>query len=160
MSEPFMLTYNGLRYWPDPKRVDEMIDQGALACAPSREAVERGDYDLVVLCARDATMPTLPKGAVGVHLKLDDTKEVPMPVEQVREVLDVSRAVHVARVLDRRVLVACAMGLNRSGLVTALALRRAGYDPKSAVEKVRAARGPDALSNARFERMVWTLPIR
>ena len=48
------------------------------------------------------------------------------------------------------VLVTCAMGLNRSGLVAALALRELGYSAEEAIQLVRDARGPLALRNEQF----------
>jgi len=49
------------------------------------------------------------------------------------------------------------MGMNRSGLVTALALRVLGATPASAIGMVRDARGPNALSNRWFEELVRTI---
>ncbi|WP_370246594.1 hypothetical protein [Nocardioides sp.] len=63
-----------------------------------------------------------------------------------------------AAVTDRRrVLVRCSGGLNRSGLVTALALRRLGHDTAAAIAAVRAARGPWALTNPGFVRHLHSL---
>ena len=39
------------------------------------------------------------------------------------------------------------MGWNRSGLITALALMKSGYDPKEAIDLIRARRSPHALCN-------------
>ena len=50
----------------------------------------------------------------------------------------------------RRVLVRCAGGMNRSGLVTALVLLRAGYSAAEAIALVRERRSPLALSNWEF----------
>lgn len=51
----------------------------------------------------------------------------------------------------KRVLVTCHMGLNRSGVICALALCKGrGMTPVRAVNTVRAARGPDALRNRFF----------
>ena len=49
-----------------------------------------------------------------------------------------------------RVLVRCQAGLNRSGLVTALVLMLAGWEPAAAVRQIRAARSPHALYNPAF----------
>jgi protein-tyrosine phosphatase len=61
-------------------------------------------------------------------------------------------AATVAEAVDegRRVLVRCSGGLNRSGLVVALALQRLGRPGEDAVALVRAARGPWALTNPGF----------
>ena len=51
---------------------------------------------------------------------------------------------------DKRVLVTCFAGLNRSGIVVAQALKCAGHSPEKAITLVRAARGPHALGNRAF----------
>lgn len=78
--------------------------------------------------------------------------------EEARRVIGVAgrAAFFVAqRVAARqRVLVCCQAGLNRSGLVSGLALRNLGVGGESAVRKIRRARGPSALGNASFARVV------
>jgi len=54
-----------------------------------------------------------------------------------------------------RVLVRCQAGLNRSGLVTALVLVLAGWEPADAIRRIRATRSPHALFNKHFVR--WLL---
>lgn len=54
-----------------------------------------------------------------------------------------------------RVLVHCAAGLNRSGLVVGLALIRQGWQPKEAIELMRHRRGKGVLCNWMFEN--WLL---
>jgi hypothetical protein len=54
----------------------------------------------------------------------------------------------------RHVAVNCLGGVNRSGLLIGRALVELGYTPAAAIEAVRAARGPLALSNPRFERFL------
>ena len=50
----------------------------------------------------------------------------------------------------KKVLVRCQAGLNRSGLVTALVLMKAGMTAEAAVELIRDKRSPDALCNDAF----------
>lgn len=57
----------------------------------------------------------------------------------------------------RKVLVRCAGGLNRSGLVAALTLVKQGRAPDEAIDLVRAARGPWALCNGAFVRYIKSL---
>ena len=54
----------------------------------------------------------------------------------------------------KRVAVNCMSGLNRSGLLVGRALIALGHSPPEAVELVRAARGPHALSNRQFMRFL------
>jgi hypothetical protein len=54
----------------------------------------------------------------------------------------------------KHVAVNCLGGVNRSGLLIGRALVELGYSPQEAIEMVRTARGPMALSNPRFERFL------
>jgi hypothetical protein len=54
----------------------------------------------------------------------------------------------------RRVLIRCAGGMNRSGLLVALTLVRAGYSPSKAIELIRERRHPWALNNHSFVGLV------
>ncbi|HVT64344.1 MAG TPA: hypothetical protein VHD81_04260 [Mycobacteriales bacterium] len=49
-----------------------------------------------------------------------------------------------------RVLIRCQAGLNRSGLVMALVLIRAGFEPSRAIQRIRARRSRYALCNDEF----------
>lgn len=55
-----------------------------------------------------------------------------------------------------RVLVNCQAGLNRSGLVTALALIAYGYSPENAIEQIRSKRSRICLANGSFEHFLLT----
>ena len=54
----------------------------------------------------------------------------------------------------KHVAVNCLSGVNRSGLLAGRALVELGYTPEEAIEAVRRARGPMALSNQRFVRFL------
>jgi protein-tyrosine phosphatase len=72
-------------------------------------------------------------------------------------------AARVARRVQRqdRVLVTCAAGLNRSGLVTALALIELyGCSGEEAIVWVRRERSPAALSNRTFATHLARIPAR
>jgi protein-tyrosine phosphatase len=51
-------------------------------------------------------------------------------------------------------LVHCHMGLNRSGLITAMVLRLAGYTPEEAISTLREERSPAVLCNSVFEKFI------
>ena len=101
-----------------------------------------------------------PRAVRYLHLKLDDvgTAWRTMP-EWRRAVLYAAAKVaeHVHR--GDKTLVVCNMGLNRSGLIVAMALRMLGYLPEEAIMRVRAARGVRALSNLTFEDAVRNMPL-
>jgi protein-tyrosine phosphatase len=54
----------------------------------------------------------------------------------------------------KHVAVNCLSGVNRSGRLVARALVELGYTPEEAIEAVRRARGPMALSNQHFVRFL------
>jgi hypothetical protein len=54
----------------------------------------------------------------------------------------------------KHVAVNCMSGVNRSGLLVARALVELGFTPEEAIEAVRDARGPMALSNQHFVRFL------
>lgn len=149
----------GYYFDPAPTRVASKLHMGAMMSAPTREAARSGRFDVVVHCAQEIQpVGPLPRGRVMIWAPFADTKRE-LGAETTARVLEAARSVHLARRQGRRVLVACAMGLNRSGLVTGLALRLAGASPEHAVALVREARGPDALSNESFERLVHELRL-
>ena len=53
-----------------------------------------------------------------------------------------------------RVLVTCAMGINRSGMVAALGLCHIGLEPQEAIDLLRDKRSPWVLCNGQFVRVV------
>ena len=55
---------------------------------------------------------------------------------------------------EKHVAVNCLSGVNRSGLLVGRALVALGYTPEEAIEAVRSARGPIALSNQHFVRFL------
>ena len=102
---------------------------------PGPELRARG-IDVVVLCAEEIQPPdwTFP-GVRVIHAPMDDSERIPERVAH-------NAAREVARALraGKRVLITCAMGLNRSGLVSAQALWYAtGMPGYKCVEAVRRA---------------------
>lgn len=86
-----------------------------------------------------------------MHVPLDDA----YPTEdECRIALKAGR--NVARKVQQgqRVLVTCHAGLNRSGLVTGLALINLGMPAETAIQKIRSARGTWALSNRHFSELL------
>ena len=113
-------------------------------------------FDLIVFAAVEyqPTASAFP-GSVVLHVPYEDDAEV--PVQAIH-----TAARHITRALRRgkRVLITCAMGLNRSGLITALVLMNLlGWSGARAVSHVQRARF-GALSNPWFTAYLTSLPAR
>jgi hypothetical protein len=81
---------------------------------------------------------------------LDDGPSI--PDEEMIHTVGESIAAHVRD--GKHVAVNCLAGVNRSGLLVGRALVELGSTPEEAIEAVRLARGPMALSNPRFVRFL------
>ena len=109
------------------------------------------DFDTVVLCAQEHQDISL-VGVEVIHAPFDDAGDPPSKSE-VRIAWNAAKAV-AKRVKDgRRVLVTCAAGLNRSGLVNGFALIMLGLRPRQAISVIQMAR-PGALFNQHFVQLL------
>jgi len=87
----------------------------------------------------------------GLAVQLYDAGEIPDPaiLEELAAWVNEKRAIGPT-------LVHCQAGLNRSGLVVALALIRSGRTPDEAIALLREKRSPAVLCNPAFERWLRT----
>lgn len=114
-------------------------------------------FSMVVLCAEELQDAPLQLRLQIVRAGFRDT---PWPSRD-----DLAAAARAARTVvgeltrGGRVLVTCAAGLNRSGLVTGLALGHAIGSGEDAVRLIRRARGNAALGNPTFYRIVRERPL-
>lgn len=61
---------------------------------------------------------------------------------------------------DRKTLVRCRAGWNRSGLVVGLVLRSLGWPAQAAIDLIREKRDPSALCNEHFVKYIYDHPGR
>ena len=108
-----------------------------------------------MLCAKEyQPLASLFPGVHVIHAPFDDSGRA-MTTAEAAIAIQAAKAVATLLKLRRPVLVTCAMGLNRSGLVAALALLYARkLDAETAVARVRAARGAGALANQDFVKLI------
>lgn len=130
------------------------------AAALSQDAHVRGKpkrVDLVLFCASEVR-PSNPGSADLDVLVCGFWDDQHLTADEQRTLRGALSAVVDAVVTEleagKVVLVTCAAGLNRSGLVSGLTLRALGAPGHVAVECVRRARGREALGNRAFEAMV------
>jgi len=107
-------------------------------------------FDVIVLCAKEHQ--TLPFACANVmHVPLDDAKP---SSHEVSLAIRAGTAINKLRAQDKRVLVTCAQGVNRSSLVAAIAMVKDGVNPWKAIADIRDRRRPPIglrpLSNAYF----------
>ena len=114
--------------------------------------------DILVLAAEEHQARGLkpPPGKQIVRLGFDDDIYRPIPREVGKIFHAHAQQLGKAALSGRKVLITCAMGLNRSGLITALTLMH-GYRmrPSEAIKLIRARRHADCLCNPMFEQ--WLL---
>lgn len=137
-------------------RVAPKLWQGS---APTEGCYEK--FDAIVLCAVEHQPKYLWDTVRGrfrgevLRAPFRDTDEPTR--DELIAARDAAVSVAARVTAGKRVLVTCQAGLNRSGLVSALALCTAveGMTPGDAIDLVRRARGPWALSNPAFVREVY-----
>ena len=143
-------------------RVAQGIYQGP--CPRSVEDVRRYGFNVLTFCAREI-QPYIPdhvRHDVRVlYSPLNDNPHFPMTDEEWATALQAGREVARITSMGGRALTTCAMGLNRSGIVNAIALHyRFGVSGSQAIEQVRLGRGREALGNPSFVARLRTLPGR
>jgi hypothetical protein len=114
-------------------------------------------FDAIVLMA-DEWQPRYLGGIDLIHAPIDDAERPPTSTELYHIKYAAARVMGLLR-QGKRVLVTCMMGWNRSGVVTAMVLKMYfGLTTEEAIQLVRQTRGPNALSNEYFVRLVSNTP--
>lgn len=133
-------------------------------CPPSTDAVRAQRFTVLAFCAMEI-QPMLPghwqHGLDVLYVPLNDSLDAPMTDAEWALAHGAGKEIARLLTLGGRSLVTCAAGLNRSGVVNAVALHyRFGCSGPEAVEQIRATRGPQALGNPSFVRRLAKLPRR
>jgi protein-tyrosine phosphatase len=122
-------------------------------------------FDLIVLCAVEHQFDTRTYGirpfgnrarVLRCPLRDDGT---PPSTGQVSRAFAAGVEVARAYANGESIVVTCAMGLNRSGLVSALALMEMGVPVEDAIGAIRRAR-PGALGNPYFVQLLYSVAGR
>jgi len=129
--------------------VPRYLAQGSV---PTPGARLSASFDTVVLCAVEHQRVPLP-GVEVMYVPLDDSGPPPTALE-VQLAWKAAKLVAKRVRAGKRVLVTCAMGRNRSGLVMGFTLIMLGLTAQQAVAAIRRARGADALSNRHFVQLL------
>lgn len=124
---------------------------------PTGQGLAETGIDALVLCARDyQPAASFFPGVEVLSVPGDDAPISKVPPAVIAEWQRASLWVAAAVLRGKRVLVTCAAGRNRSGFVSALAVRQlTGLDGARCVEIVQNAR-PNALTNPTFANFIRT----
>lgn len=141
-------------------RIAPKLYQGSLP--PNGDVLRAQGIHTVVLCAEELQPDDWQFGTEIEVLRcpFGDVLGAELPFETQMMVHRTASAVASRVRQQKRVLVTCAMGLNRSGLVTALALTELyGMSGRDAVGQVRRER-QGALFNEQFVAIIERVPAR
>lgn len=121
-------------------------------------------FDVVVLCAREIQPPSshfsLWPCLTVLRCPLDDNDLMGLTEDEERMTAVISHDVRLAVENNRRTLVTCHLGINRSSLVTAMALTQlTGCSGEDCVRWVRRRR-PGTFTNQDFVRRLQRIPRR
>jgi protein-tyrosine phosphatase len=130
----------------------EIVPGLYVGSAPSPSDPRLRQFDKLVIAAKEVVVGAHNFG--GIYVAKINLEDAGLPPTNTEIAEAVGMAKRVARWIRRgdRVLVTCWMGYNRSALVAGLALLRAypGLRAGEVIQLIRAARGPNALSNRHF----------
>lgn len=146
---------------------DAILEKGSalLAIGGMVAAAEAHDlgYHTVALCAEELQ----DEGGVYFppHIEVirapNDDRSGPMTERELEIACGAAERVTLAFLAGKRVLVTCAMGINRSAFVTGLALHQlTGMSGRDAIALIRKRRHPRCLSNETFQGVLLALPAR
>lgn len=127
------------------------------------DAIRKGTFDMVILCAGELEemFRMLPARAHPEIVYASNVDGPALSRRQLRIATNAAGQAVRAYRLGKRVLITCAAGRNRSGLVTALAMHLStGCGGRLATEIVKARRNADgpALSNEVFAKFLSAIP--
>lgn len=108
------------------------------------------DAAWLVDCAGDMPHPYRASAAAHLACVFSDVEVLALPSRHILPIVDrLAAALAEPATAPAAVYIMCTHGMNRSGLITGLLLRRLGFNAEAAIAQIRAAR-PGALSNASF----------
>jgi protein-tyrosine phosphatase len=126
-----------------------------------KDELHKLGYRVLVLCAFEYQPPaSYFPGLEVIHAPNEDDDQRFPTREELRIAMDAANQVVTALQAEKRVLVTCWAGRNRSGLVSALSLHKLlGISGNKAMTIVKMCR-PRALTNSKFEACLAKLPGR
>lgn len=155
------MPYQSLRGASFASRIDDKHWQAGYPAQP--EKLRAAGFDVIVLAAEelqpDARESRDFAGVEIIYAPMEDDYDNDVSVEQVGTATEAANQALQRLYAGKRVLVTCAAGRNRSGLISALMLMaRRGISGEEAAKWVQGARA-FALTNPRFVAFLNKLPV-
>jgi protein-tyrosine phosphatase len=155
-----------MAHYSDYDQIHTNLYQGSYP-KPHKDLADH--FDVIVYTAMEkqptpVALKSLPKNVLVRKFPLDDDPYQPVTREQTAALVRAAKELAGLLRSGKRVLITCAMGMNRSGILTALTLMAAtGCSGRTALHTVQSKRramedGTRALFNPIFSRFVQTLP--
>lgn len=93
----------------------------------------------------------------GVEERRLGFPDAELRTEYITQIHELSAWAHREWQAGKRVLIRCAGGMNRSGLITALILMRSGFSAADAIHAIQERRSVQALSNDSFVQYLYQI---
>jgi protein-tyrosine phosphatase len=136
----------------DINKIVENLWQGAIP--PRGDTLVKKGFQVLVLCASENQNADAYPGLQVICAPGDDDERVHRMERDLKVWIPAAQQVADAVRQGKKVLVTCMAGLNRSGMVIALALRElTGWSGPAIVKHMKAQR-PYALCNSTFEKYI------
>lgn len=153
----YRATTRRLSKYDDFDLIAPRLAQGAYPEPPSEAFMH---FDVVVFCAKELQPRNVKhhSNQVAVFCPMDDDPYRPIDQKSAQVIHGLSRKLSSYIQSGKSVLVTCAQGMNRSGLITGLTMVYLGWSGVDAVQTIRAKRrqsdGMTALFNPIFAQYV------
>ena len=140
----------------DADQIATNLWQGA--APPDGSVVADAGFTSLFLCAKQLQPPDSAFPGVNVYRVMLDDSGVPPTKQELVDAAAAGRKLALLLKVGEKVLVTCHLGINRSGLVSALGLHYlTGMSGPMTVATVQARR-PNALYNRWFREILYQLP--
>lgn len=135
------------RLQPNPIDVTAIWPTLWMGGHPDFQLEELAPWDVVAFCAKEYQPRLDSTNHIFVYLAIDDDQ---LSADDKVAALRTGAGIAEFIKSGARCLVTCNGGLNRSGLICAIAMWKLDMPMMRAIDVIREARGPDALSNRFF----------
>lgn len=142
----YRATASRIRTYDDFDIIAPRLAQGSY---PEYPATAFEEFDVVVFCAKELQPRNVKHrpNQIAIFVPMDDDPYRPIDTKSGQTLHAIARKLSTYVQTGKNVLVTCAAGMNRSGLVTGLTLIYLGWSGGDAVKTIRSRRRRDDQNN-------------